>query len=510
MRRALVLLSVVSGLLPLFGSSRASATVACDTSVYATDNGAATVSVISETTKQVTETISLPSSAGPRGLAVSPDKTTVYVANTGNNTISVIDTATNTITATIPVGSGPNYVAFSADGTKAYVTNFIGNTVSVIDTANRTVSATITFAAGTAPYHFAPVPSSTTAYVTNYGTDTISVIDTTTNTVSSTINLAANSNPVSMIVAPDGSRAYVTYTGANSLSLIDTAINSGTYNTIIGTISLGASQTYGAMSSDGGTLYVSTGSAPGAVKVINTATNAVSTSVAVGNTPRGVAFSSGGTSLWVANSASSLSVIDTATNTAGPSVDMGAQAQPWAIAMGPCVAIPTVAATVSGAGRTLSVTGTGFPAGGAVTLTLGSTSVGTATADSGGAFTSQLTDIECAVLGGTLTATSGRKTASTTVTLDPCPAPSTPTPDSTSSGSTASSTPATTPATTAPADTTPTTAAPVAAASRPKQTTGTIPETGVENGASMTLGLVLLVLGAGTIGLLTRRRRLHS
>ena len=35
----------------------------------------------------------------------------------------MIDTATNTVTATIPVGSDPSGVAVSPDGTHAYVAN---------------------------------------------------------------------------------------------------------------------------------------------------------------------------------------------------------------------------------------------------------------------------------------------------------------------------------------------------------------------------------------------------
>ena len=41
----------------------------------------------------------------------------------GANTVSVIDTATNTVTATIPVGAGPLGVAVTPDGSKVYVAN---------------------------------------------------------------------------------------------------------------------------------------------------------------------------------------------------------------------------------------------------------------------------------------------------------------------------------------------------------------------------------------------------
>jgi YVTN family beta-propeller protein len=77
---------------------------------------------------------------------VTPDGSKVYVANSGSfnpSTVSVIDTATNTVSATVPVGLGPVGVAVKPDSGKVYVANEGANTVSVIDTATNTVIATI-------------------------------------------------------------------------------------------------------------------------------------------------------------------------------------------------------------------------------------------------------------------------------------------------------------------------------------------------------------------------------
>src|SRR5664279_4601844 len=65
-----------------------------------------------------------------------------YITNYDNNTVSVIDTATNKVTATVPVGIGPEGVAVTPDGKKVYVANNDSNSVSVIDTATNTVTAT--------------------------------------------------------------------------------------------------------------------------------------------------------------------------------------------------------------------------------------------------------------------------------------------------------------------------------------------------------------------------------
>jgi len=88
-------------------------------------------------------TATIPVGRFPRGVAASPDGSTVYVTNLEDNTVSVIATASNTVTATIPVGDRPYGVAVRPDGSRVYVTNFFDNTVSVIATTTNTVTATI-------------------------------------------------------------------------------------------------------------------------------------------------------------------------------------------------------------------------------------------------------------------------------------------------------------------------------------------------------------------------------
>src|SRR5262249_49797404 len=87
-----------------------------------------------------------------------------YVTNGADNTVSVLDTTTNTVVATVPVGTFPIAVAITPDGTHAYVANFDG-TVSVIDTTTNTVVATVPV--GTFPEGVAITPDGTHAYVTN-------------------------------------------------------------------------------------------------------------------------------------------------------------------------------------------------------------------------------------------------------------------------------------------------------------------------------------------------------
>ena len=77
-------------------------------------------------------------------ISFSVNAQTAYITNSDDNTVSVINVATNTVTATITVGTDPYGVSVSPDGSKVYVANYSSNTVSVINTATNTVSATIT------------------------------------------------------------------------------------------------------------------------------------------------------------------------------------------------------------------------------------------------------------------------------------------------------------------------------------------------------------------------------
>ena len=94
-----------------------------------------------------------------------------YISNFASDTVSVIDTATNTVVATVPVGTRPYGVAVNPAGTFVYVTNQDSNNVSVIDTATNTVVATVPV--GREPHGVAVNPAGTVAYVANFQGATI-------------------------------------------------------------------------------------------------------------------------------------------------------------------------------------------------------------------------------------------------------------------------------------------------------------------------------------------------
>lgn len=158
-------------------------TVVTGTKCYAIGFSPAAVAVIDTATNTVTKTISLGSNG--RSIAVNPAGTKVYAGYTSG--IAVIDTATDTVTKTIP-GTAPAVgIAFNSAGTKAYARGDY-NVLRVIDTATETVSKSITIGPdGTYAFYGSVAVCGTKVYVTNPDAGTFTVIDPATDTVTKTV-----------------------------------------------------------------------------------------------------------------------------------------------------------------------------------------------------------------------------------------------------------------------------------------------------------------------------------
>ena len=259
------------------------------------------VSIINTATNTVVAT--LPVGSNPFGVALAPDGTKVYVTNSGSNTVSVISTSSNTVVATVAVGAYPKGVTVSPDGTKVYVANLGSNTISVINTANNIVQNTIAVGA---PDGIAISPDGTKLYVCNYAyTGSLSVINTASNTIVAFLNIGQY--PAGIAVTPDGTKVYVANRGSNTISVINT-----TSNIVQTTLPVDSPRGI-AISPDGTKVYVT---ASFYVQIINTTSNTLANYIyPVGNFPSGVSVSSDGTKIYVVNNNSSnVSVINTATN----------------------------------------------------------------------------------------------------------------------------------------------------------------------------------------------------
>src|SRR5205814_15393 len=116
--------------------------------------------------------------------ATASSLTTAYVAGTTASLVSVIDTVTNTVAASIPVGTGPAQVAITRDGTRVYVTNTGSNSVSVIDRSALSVATTISLSAR--PAAIAVSPGGDWLYVLD-ATGVVEVIDTRSNAIAASV-----------------------------------------------------------------------------------------------------------------------------------------------------------------------------------------------------------------------------------------------------------------------------------------------------------------------------------
>lgn len=166
------------------------------------------------------------------GMAITADGRTVYVAS---GPVSVIDTATNTFAGSFLADRSD--VEVSPDGSKAYVarTSLFGEfagTVDVVDTATRTVTASIPMGP-LGPMAMAPdgsrlyVGLSAFFAMTSQYTGAIfpgrfvNVIDLVTNTIGAQIDLGSQT-AAALVVTPDRSRVYVSVSNAVAAASVNT------------------------------------------------------------------------------------------------------------------------------------------------------------------------------------------------------------------------------------------------------------------------------------------------
>lgn len=149
-------------------------------------------------------------------LAISPDGSTLYGSDNsgflgGTSGVLVVDTATNTVTTTVPLpfsSSNPSLVTgigVTPDGQHAYVEDFFfranNSTVTVINTADNSISTTIP-ANGFALTSLAITPDGSTVLATN------AVLSTTVN--SSVVVIPTASNTITNSVTVGHFSAFIT------------------------------------------------------------------------------------------------------------------------------------------------------------------------------------------------------------------------------------------------------------------------------------------------------------
>ncbi len=309
------------------------------------------VYAINTATNTMTGTIPI-GTGGAYEVAFSPTGSVAYAINEGSLpsdtgkgfSISVINTTSNSVVNTISLGEGPFAVAFNPSGTLAYVTEtgyapYATGIVDVVNTESNTVVDKINV--GQVPLGVAFNPSGTLAYVTNYNyysSGTVSVINVASNSVVNTINV--NNQPIGVTFNPSGTLAYVADSGSGTVSVINVASNS-----VVNTIDVGTNPYSIGIDPSGSLAYI-TNEGSGTVSVINTASNSVVNTIPVGTGPFGVTFNLLGSLAYVTNSGSgTVSVINVASNSVVNTIDVGTE--PDGISLSPSGSLLYIANTTS-------------------------------------------------------------------------------------------------------------------------------------------------------------------
>ena len=300
----------------------------------------------------------------PRGFSFSPDGARLFVANTWDDTVSVIDTRALSVTATWPVGSEPSNVVEDRAGKYLYVANRISNDVAVLDAQTGVEQKRL--AAGRGASYITPSPDGSRLYVTHVYPNPphqptpggnrvppqseITIIDTARATVADRIKLDRIAHSFHTAFSPDGRLGVTANLHPKNLVPLAHMEHGGAFAdtiTLFGAdvgkpvelpldeLERYAARPFGvAISPDKAHIYVTCEGSesvtvidvqralrfihtqPGPlVQDLSASANYVSTRIAVGRDPRGLAFTPDSRKLLVANRLDdAISVIDARTS----------------------------------------------------------------------------------------------------------------------------------------------------------------------------------------------------
>ncbi len=259
-----------------------------------------TVSVIDTEAGRAIATVRV--SAGPHGMAVSPDGRRLYVSGDASSALSVIDTASDRVVGNIEVGKSPHGLAFSSDGMTLLVAVNGEDRIAFVDTGKQAVTGTVPVPK---PHTISIRPDGKEAYVTSQkpGAFALAVVDVPTRTVARTVPL--DKTPRDLQVGYDGKEVYFTEAGVNAVEVLDPGTDR-----IIAEVPTGVSPHYVNLfphTSFGMTVV----QGPGELLLFDPATNRPVRHIGVGKQPHWLAVSGDGRTAFVTDEGSNdLSVVD--------------------------------------------------------------------------------------------------------------------------------------------------------------------------------------------------------
>ena len=311
---------------------------------YVTNEDSQDLTIIDTRTDSVLATI--PVGTRPRGVKVSPDGKTVFVALSGSpkcpptmpdeeceklkadktkDGIAVVDAAARKVARVLPGGSDPETFDISKDGGTLFVSNEDAGEASIVDVASGKIRATVPV--GKEPEGVRVAPDGKEVWVTGETDHNVTILDTETGKKLGEIEVGRR--PRSVAFTPDGARAYVTSEIDGTVWVIDAPARK---KIAILPMPKG-SKTMGSVAApDGKRIYVSNGRG-GTVSVIDVATDSVTATLPVGQRPWGVAVTPDGKKLYAANGPSNdVSVVNTDALTVQKTIPVGKI--PWGVALG--------------------------------------------------------------------------------------------------------------------------------------------------------------------------------
>ena len=227
-------------------------------------------------------------SAFPTGVDIDTALNRIFVSGTGSDTLDVIDGSDNTIIGS-PLGTGinPQDVAVHSAASIALVANFNDDDVRVFDTLTL-LQIGLDITVGDEPQGIGINRVSQKAYVANHGGSSISVIDVDSGsgtylTVLSTITTSIPANPLKVAVDETLNRVYVTHSGG-TVSIIN-----GSTDAFISSLTVGTSP-FGITANSQSSMVYATNSGADTISVINGTDVAVVETIAVGDLPFGIAI----------------------------------------------------------------------------------------------------------------------------------------------------------------------------------------------------------------------------
>ena len=311
---------------------------------YVTNEDSQDLSVVDTRTDSVIATI--PVGTRPRGVRVTADGKKVYVALSGSpkcpptmpdeeceklkadkskDGIAEVDVAGRKVVRVLPGGSDPETFDISEDGSTLFVSNEDAGLASIVDIASGRIRDTVKV--GKEPEGVTVAPDGNTVWVTGETDHNLTIIDTKSGKVLGQVEVGKR--PRSLAFTPDGKRAYVTSEVDGTVWVIDVPARKS-----LKVIRMpDKSRPMGtAMAPDGQRVYVSNGRG-GTVSVIAVGPDSIVASIPVGERPWGLALTPDGKKLYTANGPSNdVTVVDTDKLTVLKKVPVGKI--PWGVAIG--------------------------------------------------------------------------------------------------------------------------------------------------------------------------------